>query len=204
VLDRALTIDVSAYYIDWRSIQLSVYSPTANISYTVNGGKAKSEGLELQIEAHPIQTLTILASGSLNDARLKQDLPVNGNSYGLAGDRLPYSAPFTGSLSAEQEIFNINGITGLLGATVNYVGGRELEFAYNASDPRFALPAYTTGSLHCGVRYDSWFGNLFVNNVGNTLGMTSGGYAHDLGNTKGYYASVIAPRTFGLSISKSF
>jgi iron complex outermembrane recepter protein len=204
MLDQALTIDVSAYYIDWQSIQLSVYSPTANISYTVNGGKAKSEGLELQIETHPIQTLTITASGSLNDARLTQNLPSNGNSFGLDGDRLPYSAPFTGSLSADQEVFHIGTVTGLFGATVTYIGSRELEFAYSASDPRFALPAYTTGSLHLGVRYETWYGNLFVNNVGNALGMTSGGYAHDLGNTNGYYASVIAPRTIGLSISKSF
>jgi iron complex outermembrane recepter protein len=204
VLDRALTIDVSVYYIDWQSIQLSVYSPTANISYTVNGGKAKSEGLELQVEAHPTQTLTITAAGSVNDARLTQNLPANGNSYGLSGDRLPYSAPFTGSLSGEQEIFHINQITGIFGAIVSHIGGRELEFAYNATDPRFSLPGYTTGNLHFGVRYEGWYGNLFANNVGNTLGMTSGGYAHDLGNTHGYYASIIAPRTFGLSISKSF
>ena len=203
LLDRALTVDTSVYYIDWRDIQLSLYSPIANNSYTANGGKAKSEGLELQVQARPVEGLTIVAAGSWNHAVLSQDLPSAANSYGVSGERLPYSADFTGSLSAELDAFHVGAYTGVAGTTVSYIGSRPLEFAYTATSPRLVLPGYTTVNLHAGVRYESWYANLFVNNVGNELGMIGGGYAHDIGNT-GFYATVIAPRTVGLSIAKTF
>jgi iron complex outermembrane recepter protein len=203
-LDQTLTFDLSAYYIDWKDIQISEYSPAAQATYTGNGGKAKSEGFEAQVQAKPMQVLKIAASASVNNARLTQNLPTEAESYALAGSRLPYTARFTGSLSAELETFHVGGYTGLMGATVSYIGDRELEFAYCQTCIRFEAPSYTTLNMHLGVTDGSWYWNLFVNNATNALGVTSGGYDHAIENTNGYYASVIAPRTIGLSISKSF
>lgn len=204
VLDQTLTFDVSAYYIDWKDIQISEYSPAAEASYTGNGGKAKSEGVEAQVQAKPLPILKLNAAASVNNARLTQALPTEAESYAQSGARLPYTARFTGSVSAELEAFNTGGYTGLVGATVSYIGNRELEFAYCETCVRFDAPAYTTLNAHFAVDYESWVWNLFVNNATNKFGVTSGGYSHGIENTNGYYATVIAPRTFGLSISRAF
>lgn len=92
--DGALTVDASAYYIDWRQIQITLTIPSGR--YNANGGKAKSEGLELSLQARPARGLTIDANASVNDARLTQDLPPTASAFGFSGERLPYSVPFFG------------------------------------------------------------------------------------------------------------
>src|SRR5262249_55464220 len=46
LLDRYLTVDASLYYIDFNGIQVRAADPSG-ISYTTNGGTAKSEGFEI-------------------------------------------------------------------------------------------------------------------------------------------------------------
>jgi iron complex outermembrane receptor protein len=204
LFDKLLTVDASLYYIAWRNIQLSLLDLAVDANYTANAGRAKSEGAELQLELHPIHALTISAAGSLNNARLTQNLPATASSFGSAGERLPYAARETGSLSAEYEVFNNGNFSGTLGGTVSYIGNRKLELATCATCVRPSAPAYTTANLHFGVKHEDWLANLFVNNVGDSHGVTGGDQATNTGNALGYYASIIQPRTVGISLSRSF
>lgn len=197
--DGALTLDASAYYIDWKQIQIILTLP--NGRYNANGGNAKSQGVEFTMQARPARGLTISADTSLNDARLTQNLPPASSAFGSSGERLPYSEPYSGSLSVDQEWPLSRDWVGFVGGRVSYVGAREGEFRLSLSVPRIHFPAYTEEDLRFGVRDGSWVVNLFVNNVSNVHGMAGGGgnYAQSA-----YNIFYIQPRTLGLSRVKSF
>jgi iron complex outermembrane recepter protein len=159
------------------------------------------------VQAHPWQGTTISAEGSWNRAELTQDLPpgsIAAGAYGLAGYRLPYSIPVSGSFTADQDLVHIAGATGFAGASVNYVGSRQGEFTGDPTIARLEFPAYTTINSHAGVRYEQWLFNLFANNVTDRRGVLGGGNSYSLNNPSGYYVTVIQPRTIGLSVERSF
>jgi iron complex outermembrane receptor protein len=205
-VDHILTVDASAYYIDWKDIQLNLVNPVTQFTYFGNGGTAKSQGLELSVETRPARGLTIAANASLNDAELTQNLPVSAAAIGSAGDRLPYSSRFSGNLSLNQDIGLANESTLFFGGSIAYVGAREGEFVSTSAPSgtlRFSLPAYAQVNLSAGARRNSWTANLFVNNVGDKRGVlqeTAPWGAVGGGSSVIY----IQPRTVGASIAKRF
>jgi iron complex outermembrane recepter protein len=203
LLDHTLTLDASAYYIEWRDIQVSLYNPINYYSYYTNGGNAKSQGLELSAQARPAQGLSLSAVTSLGDAVLTQTLPPTSNDFGLAGDRLPYSSRFSGNLAADQDIGHAAGMTGFIGASLDYVGLRLGAFQCCATQPRLQFPGYALINLHAGARNESWTVNLFVNNVADKRGILGTGPSYALGSS-GTLAYIVQPRTVGLSVAKTF
>jgi len=217
--EHRLTFDAAAYYIDWKNFQISESTPSF-ISYEGNAGGAKSEGLEASIQARPTTGLTITAQGSFDNAVLTQNMPlavVAGGTYGLAGDRLPYSIRWSGGISVNQDIVLSNEWTGFVGGDLTYIGSRLGEFANSGLEggQRLAFPGYATFNLRTGARYDSWLINLYLNNVDDkrgitgilknfALGSTTAGAPYGPGTTAGYYTTIIQPRTVGLSVAKNF
>jgi outer membrane receptor protein involved in Fe transport len=205
VLERRVTFDAAAYYISWKDFQIGEIGPL-NQYFEGNAGDAKSQGLEASIQTHLLDGLTISMQGSYNRAILTQNLPqevVAAGTYGLAGDRLPYSVPWSAGIVVDQNIPLSKDWTGLVGGDINYLGSRLAEFAPASTVPRIRFPAYTAANLHAGARCNSsWFFNLYVNNVANKRGTT--GIAYSGAASGGYYTTIIQPRTVGLSITRSF
>jgi outer membrane receptor protein involved in Fe transport len=211
LLDRALTYDASVYYIDWKDVQIAQTDQLTGLSFFTNGGKAKSRGAELALTASPRRGLTLTASGSVGKATLKGDLPLTAG-VGFKGDRLPLSPRFAASLSAEQEFPITDKASVYAGGTFSHIGNRLDRFVNPIStNPlvpgvRSKLPAYDTLNLRAGLRYDTWTFGAFVDNVGDKRGMLSGGSAA-AGSalpTDPYTFSIIRPRTYGMSVAKTF
>ena len=201
-LDNRISVDASLYYIDWKDLQLSLLDPSNDFSYTSNASAAKSEGVELSIEARPTAGLKIAAWMVVSNAELTQDIPgagVDGVAYGFSGDRLPYVARFTGNLAVDEAFPVAKDWQGSIGATVGYVSSREDVFP-TASPQRQYLPPYAKTDLRAGVNNDLWTVNLYANNVADKRGLISGG----LGNLIPYSFYYIQPRTVGLSVERRF
>jgi outer membrane receptor protein involved in Fe transport len=208
LFDRKLSFDVAAYRINWKDVQIAVIDPDSGFLIHTNGGTAKSQGLELAIKSRPSSHLTIAASITLDDAALSEDLPEISSAIGLAGDRLPFSSRFAGSLSADQE-FPLGGAwTGSVGGTLRYVGDRKSDFVakpFPPTDPpaiRAALPNYAQLDLRASAHANKWDIGLFINNVSDTRGFVG----RTLGGTSTAVptAVYIQPRSFGVSVSKEF
>lgn len=197
LLNHALSFDVSAFYIDWSDIQLQVSDPVTFLVFFDNAGKAKSQGVELSLEARPTHGLTIAAAGAWNDAKLKDGFPP-GPAVGRSGDRLPFSARESGNLSLDQEFPLASGWTGSVGASFSYVGDRKGVFT--PSTARQDFPSYTQLDARAGVKGDSWALDLFVNNVADKRGILGGG----IGTAVPFAFDYIQPRTAGLAFSKTF
>jgi iron complex outermembrane recepter protein len=198
VLGRMLFVDASLYRIDWKDIQQTVRDPVSNVlTYIVNAGKAKSQGVELSIVSRPLPGMTLTAWGAYNDAELTNVPPTNTCAAclgGAAGERLPYSSRLSGSLSVDQE-FPLGSMTATLGASASYVGDRYGQFRATG---RETYPAYTQGDLRAGLRFQSWTLNAFVNNVTDKRGVLRGG----LDSFGANFVTYIRPRSFGISLSK--
>jgi iron complex outermembrane recepter protein len=205
--DHRLRFDAAVYYIDWKDFQLNVQPLNGAVGFTTNAGAAKSDGVELAVEAHPLQGLTLGVQGSYNNAVLTRDLPPEAaaaGAYGLSGDRLPYNIRFSGSFSANQNVRLSNDWVAFVGGAVNYVGARPYEFSTSSTQPRIWFPAYTQFNLHTGAHYQSWLINLYVNNVSNRRGVVGILPSTNIGDTGGYLTTITQPRTLGLSVAKTF
>jgi iron complex outermembrane receptor protein len=199
--DHLLTFDASVYYIDWKNIQLQLRDPLSGSVYFANGSRAKSQGLELSVEARPWTGMNVTAWVALNDAKLTEPLPPNG-AVGFSGDRLPDSSKFSGNISAQQDFAITGSATAFVGGSLSYVGDRYGIFNSSppAVPPRQYLPSYARTDLRSGIRYDTWTLNLYVNNVTDKRGILSGG----LGTLNPVAFNYIQPRIFGLSVVKTF
>ena len=132
--DHKISLDVAAYHIAWRNFQLPVATTNQFVGYTANAGDAKSDGVELSLEAHPLRGLVVSLQGSFNNAVLTQGLPENFASsyvavnYGTKGTPLPYSLRHSGGVTVDQDLHLTGKLTGFIGGSATYVGSRPFEF----------------------------------------------------------------------------
>jgi iron complex outermembrane receptor protein len=200
-LDHKFTTDVSVYYINWKDLQLSLVDAN-NFGYVANGGRAKSEGVEISVEAKPLTGLTIASWISWGEAVLTASFPPGTQAVGAPGDRLPYSSRWSGNVSVEQSFPLVGNATGFVACSMSYTGDRLGEFAsiYTLPPERQYLPGYAKTDLRAGAKYDTWTINLFVNNVADKRGLLQGG----IGGYPPFAYTYILPRTVGLSLVKTF
>jgi iron complex outermembrane recepter protein len=203
LLQDRLLVNADVFYIDWSKIQLTGLIPVLGTSYTFNGGKAKSQGIEFDTEFKPIEGLTLSATGAYTDATLTNNA---GNGFpGSAGDSLPFASKYSASLSA-QEQFHISGsVDGFVGATAAYVGKRFEGFPANLGQAQPSIPSYTYGDVRTGFTTNGYTITAFVKNVTNERGILESTQLTGATATSGMWHTVyIVPRLVGLSISKQF
>jgi iron complex outermembrane receptor protein len=196
-LDRRLSLDASLFYIAWDDIQLQLHDPSG-LGFNANGGKAKSEGVELSTQARPVTGLTIAAWVVWNEAVLTQDFPADSTVLGVSGDRLPDSSRISGYFAIDQRIPLGSALVADFGADESYVGDRISVFTATAARQRFA--PYAKTDFHAGLNYNTWNAVLYANNVTDRRGILNGG----LGGFPPYAFTYIQPRTIGLTLSKNF
>lgn len=197
-----LTTDASLFYIDWTDIQLRQVDQSTGESFYANGGTAKSQGFEASIAWMPVDRLTVTGNIAYTDAVLTEDAPEG--TFGLRGDRLPYSARKTGSLSVVKD-FAINGtLDGFVGGGVTYVGDRLAPFNNTATTPRFLMPGYTAFDLRAGIQTLNWALTAYLKNASDEKGYLSATPRNSTTGLSAYGVGVMQPRTVGVSLSMDF
>ncbi|HVW69199.1 MAG TPA: TonB-dependent receptor [Steroidobacteraceae bacterium] len=212
--DRTVSYDVALYDIEWKNIQLQDTDAVSQFTYTTNGGKARSRGIEAEAGWKPYRGLNIDASATFTDATLTEDLqPQSGidSLIGKAGDRLPGSARFTSNLAIQQDFPIVANVTGFVGGNWSYIGARRSTFqlferdatdaSLNDATPRFTLPGYSLIDFQTGVNWDGWRATIFLRNAFNKLGVIT---ADNRNGTSVTTVNFLTPRTVGLTVSKDF
>jgi iron complex outermembrane receptor protein len=190
------SLDLSAYYLDWKDIQL--FAVVNGFGINGNGGTAVSKGGEFTASFVPTGGLSFSLNGSYTDASLTKDTdPVVG---GLSGDPLPYVPNWSLGLLGEDEWQVGSNVTLVFGGVVGYVGERTFDFTTRkAGGSLLKLDSYTTLDLHAGVFWGPWSFELYGKNLTNEKGViavdTGGGVPDG-----GYGLAFIRPRTVGLSV----
>ncbi len=88
-----VTINASAYYIDWSDVQTRLRLDCSYF-FTDNKGKITSKGIELETTFKLSPQITVSASGSYNSSKANGDIPTVG---AFDGDQTPYYPAWTGA-----------------------------------------------------------------------------------------------------------
>lgn len=195
--DRAFAIDLAAYHIDWKDIQVTTVA--GGVSVIANAGRAAVDGGELTLTVRPTTRLTASGAFAYQNARLTEDAPLLG---ARDGDRLPNVPRFTAALNLDYRLSE-EGLQPRLGATLRHVSARKAAFDGNAQLPQYRLPAYTSVDLRAGASLGKVDLQLFVRNLFDERGQIS---AFTVLSSLGGPAQVtmLQPRTIGLSATTRF
>lgn len=198
VFQHMLSFDVDAFYIDWRDIQL--IADIDNTGVNVNGGTARSEGIEAQGSFTPIEGLVFTANAAYTDARLTSPTPAL--LGGKSGDRLPFTPDWAASVDGAYS-WSVNGdVRAFVGATWSYVGNRVS--AFSPSIGQIPLPSYNTFDLRAGVTVRrNWSVEVFAKNIGDERGISSLDANLSAAST-GESVTVVQPRTIGVTLTARY
>ncbi|QWP76240.1 TonB-dependent receptor [Lysobacter sp. K5869] len=198
--DQRASIDLAAFLIDWKDIQLSE-STRDGISYAANGGKARSRGVELTSAFKLTPDLRIGLNGSFTDAYLVDAAP---SLRGLPGDTLPGIPRWTFALSADYDFEWSAGYNGRIGASYQWIGKRKTNVD---SNPNVApLPASGQLNLNADVSRDDWTVRAYVRNLTNERDVNglSPVRSAATGDVVEWRVNRVQPRTVGLEFDLRF
>lgn len=202
-LNGALTANFAVYHIDWENIQLSAISGGTVIE--ANGGAAKVDGFELEVQTQPSDRLTIAGTVGYTDARLSEIDPGASAVIGaVEGDQLPLTPRWTAALIAEHKIPLRGELEGVLGGTLRHQSGMPSSFP-GSLNSNIDLPSFTTVDLRAGINFSRYQLRFRIENVFDEIGYTSSGTNRIFpGQVVPSVATVIQPRTFVVSLRADF
>jgi len=198
-----VSIDVAAFKIDWKDVQILGLVQTANGPIGINGnsGSAESQGLEWNLAWRPTDNLRIGYVGAYTDAKLKTDAAGLG---ALKGDELPFVPEVSSTLNIDFN-GNLGGRAVFGGVSFTNVGKRFTGFSpsVNVVEPHVELPSYNTVNAQFGMEFGGRYTlEVFAQNLGNETGITT--YSNQGGSQQRGLATFIAPRTFGIQFGAKF
>lgn len=194
-----LTANVAAYRIEFSNIQQSV--PLTGCGFTIIGnvGSARSQGVELEIAARPIEGLSLNFAVGYVSAKLTDDAPGLGAT---SGEPLTGVPKWTVNATSEYR-FPVSMIAGdgFVRGSFRYVDERTTDFGTTLTGPTAAatLDPYSLIDLSIGASRGSWESSLFVDNVTDKRAE----YSTDTFRRIRSFA-INRPRTFGVRVSRNF
>jgi iron complex outermembrane receptor protein len=209
-----LRFSAAVYRVDWNDIQIQVFGQAGDPA-VVNGNTARSEGVELELDARLGGGFTATVGYGYTDPKITSDFKVMEHVgwsdtdvqlvAGQSGDRLPYvpkqtltgdldySHPFGPSLSfdAHLQAAYRSSVTTQLNDTV---------LGYQT------LGGFTTVTASAGLGFGpAWHVRVFGQNLTNQRGVTSAGPLYRFNDDPRYrIENVMRPRTVGIGIDYRF
>jgi iron complex outermembrane receptor protein len=214
----------AAFYSDIENLQATVDAGSCSSRIIVNVPKARSMGIEAELNSRLSENFDVALSASINDSVLKSSVRDSSGAVLQAlrdGNRLPTVPKFQASASLGYVRPMENGLTAFSNLSIQYVGDRYTQISDQEGDPRtvalfgvgapsvsslvfqLKLPAYTNANFRVGLRSgEDWEASLFVNNLTDERAKLSIDRERGLRARYGYLVN--QPRTYGLTVRKSF
>jgi outer membrane receptor protein involved in Fe transport len=198
--DNRLSVDVAAFLVHWNDIQLM--ERVSGFGVNVNGGTARSEGIEWTFALAPVTGLSLELTGAYIDAYLTSAAPLVG---AVDGAPLPFVPKWSGTLSGTYTWHAFNDYNMFTGASWSYIGARTNDFSSVdgvTPNPRVELGGYNTVNLQLGLDNTRWTFLLWAKNIADSRGTLT--YSNS--NTVNLGGSVLwqEPRTVGATVTARF
>lgn len=205
--DRRGSIDVALFHIDWKDIQL--LAAVNGFGVNINGGKAKSEGVEFNAAYQPKDGLFLSLNGAYTNAKLNDDAgPLVG---GMAGDRLPFTPKLTLGFNADYRWQVSDTMEAFVGGSVRHVSSQSAAFDADfrtANGRQREAEDYQVVDLRAGVDLGRFVIEAYAKNLGDSYGVvstsavTANGF--DIYPNGAIAAGVIRPRSIGVAVTAEF
>lgn len=200
--DNRVSVNLSAFYIDWKSIQQNVYLPTNGFDFETNVGRANSMGLEAEVRARVSPELTLQMGAGFTRAEFAEDVPGLGlNDQGQPnvrkGDSIVGVPEYNVRLGGEYFFSLTDAIDSVVRINAQWTGASK--GALIPSNPDYQRPAYATIDASWGFTIGRWDLALNVKNLTNENTVLQKPNIQSV--NQGY---TLRPRTVGLTASTSF
>lgn len=209
-------LNASIYYIDWKDIQTLVGIGGCGFGFTVNGGKAESQGFDLEASYLLTDNLTLGTAVGYNDAEFKET--VLGGPSALvplisAGDKIPGS-PWTVTLNGQYDFVIFEKDAYIRFDYEFHSEGPDDTFTLNLAnippgtfiDPLVLVPTPETNllSMRAGLQIGNVNASIFVKNLFNdnpNLGRGDVAFFPPPIDTHNYTGETLMPRTIGATVT---
>ncbi len=190
------------YHIDWSQIQLTVNRN--GINQLVNGGNAQVNGAEATLSLRVLDQLNLTGSTAITDAKLTTDAPLLGVDY--TGARLPLSPNFTLAIAADYTFKLTDTIDGDLNLAFRHIGNRDAGYENSLISPLYRLQSYDLVDLTLPVTTrNGWRVMPYIKNLLDARGEISASTTYNIYvPSASVPVTLTQPRTFGLTVSRSF
>lgn len=156
------SINASAFYIKWNSLQQSFSLPTCGFAFSTNVGAARSFGGELEMTVRPTSALTFNAAGGYTNATLTQAVPILGIQHGTPIEGVPR---WNGTVAGEFRRPLTASFSGFLRGNYNYTGASH--GTLRVSDADYNRPAYGLAGASLGTTHGDWEFGIYATNLFN-------------------------------------
>ena len=203
-MDNRLQLNVAAFYYDYKDLQ--VFSRAGNLFVIENAATSTVKGVEIELNAEPIEGLRINSAISILDPTFKTFNSIDPVRPGLGvlnlkGNLLPRVAKFSASVGVEYAIQTGNG--GQIIPRIDFFYSSKV--FYNPFNIEPAVqPSWSKTDLK--ITYlspdEAWQIDLFIKNIENKDVLANAIATLGVDTTyEGFYS---APRTYGMTIKARF
>ena len=220
--DRKVAIDLSSFYVDWKNILIvtTVNTAAGPVGVNTNGRRARSYGFEGTVTLRPVRGFSVVGNLAYTHAKLRDDTtPMAGATNltgGLAGDDLPFTPRWSGTISPDYEWSMGADVRAFVGGNVHLQSSQKAGFnaAYRATyGKQIDLDGYTTVDLRAGVDIGRFTVQGYVRNLLDAYALTNAeGYPFAVPAAIGgqaptrnlLIASTLRRRTIGATVGVKF
>ena len=206
--ENRVSMNIAAFYIDWRDLQLNLPSPASPGQYFIaNAGAADSKGVEIEFRARPLSGWDVFLTGGYTDARYLSDARAIHTDAGgvsskveIGGNHLIFTPDYTAS-AGTQYTLQVCREAALYARAEVAVYGRYFYNPVNTADQ----DAYSLANFRAGVRGQHWFAEGWIRNAFDTHYVP---IAFEFPNGalggSGFVGESGAPMTFGVRAGVTF
>lgn len=197
--DRRVSVSGDVFRMDWHDVPVRVIAGTiptgCGLGYVANAGKARSEGVELQLSFQVAEPLRLDLGGSWTNARLVENVPAVPGA--VKGNELP-GTPKLNLNASVQYAFRIGERDASLRSDIIYVGPFYGDLTQNT---RLESGDYIKLDIAGRMEFEPVSIDLYVNNATNRDTYTFRGTTTTVGAAYGYR---LRPRTIGMRLNTAF
>jgi outer membrane receptor protein involved in Fe transport len=198
-----LSVDASAYHIDWRNIQQRVYVPSCAGAFIGNLGSAKSNGFDLSLQEQVARGLSLMLAVGYTSATFSEDAGFPGAVLVRKGEQVFDVSPWNITAAAEYNTNIASNVSGYVRVEDRFNSRNNGEFPFQNRSNRSFDPNQQVNqsrnelNVRVGAHWNSLDVSAFIANALNASPLLNL-YAPSKANTT-YGATTIRPLTVGVT-----
>ena len=204
LMNGRMILNLSAFYNDYKDLQITILDQRTNLSYYASAGAARSYGAEVELRTLPVDGLHIDLTGALLDAQFTAYTrpnpfytAANGDpvTVDLAGKDVPMSPTFKGTASVYYDLDLADG------ARITPAVNMLYSTAYYSTDYNTAIDRQRSYALlDANLRWTAASTKVYVEAFGTNLTKHAVLYSSTVGNNQRIQQSYGPPRVYGLRL----